>query len=152
MSTLPGRDFKLGAMTAESHLPPAPRRRLPQGNPIVLAVLRSRAHRLLSGAAIELRYVGRRSGREFVLPVEYARLGEHLVVRPQGAESKTWWRNFLTDWPVTVRLAGRVHRGTARVVNPEDAKWEQVRAAYAARWKRREVRPSEPFVVITLDG
>jgi hypothetical protein len=41
----------------------ARRRRLPQGNAIVLAVLRSRAHRLLSGAAIELHYVGRRSGR-----------------------------------------------------------------------------------------
>jgi hypothetical protein len=140
-------------MSAESHPPPARRRRrLPQGNPIVLAVLRSRAHRLLSGAAIELRYVGRRSGREFVLPVEYARLGERLVVRPQGTESKTWWRNFRTEWPVTVRQAGRLRRGAAWVVEPDDPEYEEVRAAYTSRWKRRKVQPKEPFVVITLDS
>ncbi len=47
--------------------------KLPQGNAVVLAVLRSRAHRLLSASAIELRYLGRRSGRQYVLPVQYAR-------------------------------------------------------------------------------
>jgi hypothetical protein len=39
------------------------RRKLPQGNAIVLAVLRSPAHRIVSGQAIELRYRGRKSGR-----------------------------------------------------------------------------------------
>jgi len=43
----------------------------PQGNSVVLAVLRSSAHRLLSGMAVELRYTGRRSGRQYVLPVQY---------------------------------------------------------------------------------
>src|SRR3712207_6318731 len=55
--------------------------KLPQGNAVVLAVLRSRAHRLLSGSAIELRYTGRRSGRLYVLPVQYAGTGDRLVVR-----------------------------------------------------------------------
>jgi hypothetical protein len=51
----------------------AMRLKLPQGNALVLAILRSRFHRLLSGLALELRYTGRRSGREYVLPVQYAR-------------------------------------------------------------------------------
>jgi hypothetical protein len=42
------------------------------GHGPVLAVLRSPAHRLLSGMAIELRYTGRRSGREFTLPAQHA--------------------------------------------------------------------------------
>ena len=46
--------------------------RRPRGNSFVLAVLRSPAHRLLSGMAVELRYTGRRSGRRYVLPVQYA--------------------------------------------------------------------------------
>jgi len=92
----------------------------PQGNSLVLAVPRSPVHFLLSGAAIELRYAGRRSGRHYVLPVQYARDEERLVVLPQHAESKTWWRNFLTPQPVRVRLRGRLHAGIARVVRPGD--------------------------------
>ena len=76
----------------------------PQGNAVVLAVLRSRAHRLLSGSAIELRYTGRRSGRQYVLPVQYAGTGDRLVVRPQHWQHSTWWRNFGTPQPVTVRV------------------------------------------------
>ncbi|HSJ44112.1 MAG TPA: hypothetical protein VK923_05445 [Euzebyales bacterium] len=75
------------------------RRRLPQGNGIVLAVLRSPFHRLLSGVALELRYTGRRSGREYVLPVQYARRGDQLTsgrrtrhASPGGGTSATLHR------------------------------------------------------------
>jgi deazaflavin-dependent oxidoreductase (nitroreductase family) len=101
--------------------------RRPQGNRIVLAVLRSPAHRLLSGMALELRYTGRRSGRGYVLPVQYARAGSRLVVAPQAPESKTWWRNFRTAQPVTVRIAGELLDGTARVVERDDSRWEENR-------------------------
>ena len=124
--------------------------KLPQGNAVVLAVLRSRAHRLLSGSAIELRYTGRRSGRQYALPVQYAGAGDHLVVRPQRWQSSTWWRNFRTPQPVTVRLAGRLHEGTARVVDPGDPDWPAARETYATRWPRSARRGSGPLVVISL--
>jgi hypothetical protein len=127
------------------------RRRMPQGNAVVLAVLRSPVHRLLSGLALELRYTGRRSGREYVLPVQYARAGERLVVRPQDAQRKSWWRNFETPAPVTVRLVGRTHHGIAHVLNPEDPGWEQARLRYVSRWRRLEGRLTGPLVVISLD-
>lgn len=127
------------------------RPRLPQGNTIVLAVLRSPIHRLLSGLALELRYTGRRSGRRYVLPVQYARAGDRLVLWPQGAERKAWWRNFRSPAAVSVRLAGRMYHGTAQVVDPDDAGWEQVRSLYASRWRRLERRLTGPFVVISLD-
>jgi hypothetical protein len=73
--------------------------RLPQGNAVVLAVLRSPVHRLLSGLALELRYTGRRSGREYVLPVQYVRAGGRIVIRPQAAQRTSWWRNFQTPAP-----------------------------------------------------
>ena len=68
----------------------------PRGNAVVLAVLRSPAHRLLSGATVELRYVGRRSGQQYALPVQYVRDGSRLLVLPQDLDSKSWWRNFRT--------------------------------------------------------
>ena len=128
------------------------RRRLkrPQGNAVVLAVLRSRAHRLLSASAIELRYTGRRSGRQYVLPVQYASAGDLRVVRPQHWQHSTWWRNFRTPQPVTVRLAGRLHESTARVVDPGDPQWRSARQTYATRWPRFARRVTGPLVVISL--
>src|SRR3954469_23235138 len=93
---------KVGTCCASLH---GQRRRimkLPQGNGLVLAVLRSRVHWLLSGMVIELRYTGRRTAREYVLPVQYVGTGERLVVRPQAVKRSNWWRNFQTPTPVTV--------------------------------------------------
>ena len=122
----------------------------PQGNAVVLAVLRSPAHRLLSGAAVELRYTGRLSGRQYVLPVQYARDGSRLVVVPQDPDSKTWWRNFRTPQSVTVRLAGRLREGTARLVDRGDPAWEEDRRLYGSRWRRSADRLDGPLVEIAL--
>jgi deazaflavin-dependent oxidoreductase (nitroreductase family) len=124
--------------------------RRPQGNTVVLAVLRSPAHRLLSRMTIELRYTGRRTGRQYVLPVQYARDRERLVVVPQDAGSKTWWRNFLTAQPVTVRLDGRLRQGLAHVVDRQDPEWEQDRRLYEARWRRLAGHVDGPIVEISL--
>jgi len=126
------------------------RRRLPQGNSVILAVLRSPAHRLLSGLVVELRYTGRRTGREYAVPVQYARAADRLVVFPQDAPHKTWWRNFRAPQPVTVRLARRLHSGTARVVDRDDPGWEEAFRVYAARWRRQAPRLTGPFVEIAL--
>ncbi|MET0414759.1 MAG: nitroreductase/quinone reductase family protein [Actinoplanes sp.] len=125
--------------------------KLPQGNGLVLAVLRSRAHRLASGMVIELRYVGRRTGRTYALPVQYARAGERLVVRPQQVQRSTWWRNFSTPTAVTVMIAGRIRRGSARLVTAEEPAWEQVRDLYANRWRRSSPAITGPLVVISLE-
>jgi hypothetical protein len=123
-----------------------------QGNAIVLAVLRSPAHRLLSGMAVELRYTGRRSGRQFVLPVQYARAGDRLVVVPQAPESATWWRNFAKPAPVQVRLRRRWYEAVAHVVRPDDPRWEPDRQVYEARWRRLGGRVRGPLVSVTIRG
>ena len=124
--------------------------RRPQGDGFVLAVLRSPAHRLLRGMAIELRYTGRRSGRQFTLPVQYAREAERLLVAVQDPSTKTWWRNFRTALEVSVRLQGELRRGTALVVGPDDPMWDRDRRLYVARWRRLAGRVSGPLVQITL--
>jgi hypothetical protein len=125
--------------------------RRPQGNGLILAILRSPAHRLLSGMTIELRYTGRRSGREFALPVQYARDGERLLVAVQDHENKVWWRNFQTPQPIGVRLKGTLRRGTARVVGPDDRDWDSDRRRYEARWRRLAGQVTGPFIRIDLE-
>lgn len=118
------------------------------GNRVVLAILRSPAHRLLSGFAVELRYRGRRSGREFALPVQYAKVHGKLVVRPQKPDQSSWWRNFGDPRPVTVLIAGRERRGSAQVLESGEPEWEPFHQAYVARWRGAEYR--RPLVVITF--
>lgn len=127
--------------------------RRPGGNSVVLAVLRSPVHRLLSGMAIELRYTGRRSGRQFTLPVQYARTGDRLLVAVQDPASKTWWRNFRTPQEVGLRLRGKLCQGTARVVSSDDPTWDRDRRLYEARWRRLGGgRVTGPLVEITLQA
>ncbi len=125
---------------------------MPQGNGLVLALLRSPLHWVLSGMALELRYTGRRSGRKYVLPVQYAPAGDQVVIWVQQPERKTWWRNFRTPGAVEARIRGRWHRGTARVVEPDDPGWQEARSQYVARWRRIARGVTGPLVVITLDN
>jgi deazaflavin-dependent oxidoreductase (nitroreductase family) len=100
--------------------------------------------------ALELRYTGRRSGQEYAMPVQYARDGDRLVLWPQQPDQSTWWRNFREPRPVTVRLAGAVRIGTAKVLPPDDPQWQQARRRYVARWRSFESKVSGPLVIVTL--
>jgi hypothetical protein len=84
---------------------------------IVLRVLESRGHRLMSARLVGLTVTGRRSGREFVFPVSYREEAGALLVTPGGSERKTWWRNLVGGAPVRVLLRGSWRDGRA-VVEP----------------------------------
>lgn len=46
---------------------------------------------------INIRYVGRRSGRMIETPIGYRRTGDGIVINVMSPDKKTWWRNFLGD-------------------------------------------------------
>lgn len=64
---------------------------------------------------VVIRYTGRRSGKTFETPVGYRRSGNTVTINIVGADSKTWWRNFLGDGaPMTLlNLDGRDRNGHA---------------------------------------
>jgi deazaflavin-dependent oxidoreductase (nitroreductase family) len=95
-----------------------------------VAVLRSPFTGLLDGAVLVLTVRGRRTGRSYEVPVQYAVGDGCLWVLPGGHEHKTWWRNLTVEAPVSVRLRGRVVAGAARVV---DGRAEPVPAADGLR-------------------
>jgi len=52
---------------------------------------------------INIRYVGRRSGKTFETPVGYRRSGDTLMINVAAPDAKNWWRNFLGDGdPITL--------------------------------------------------
>jgi F420H(2)-dependent quinone reductase len=120
-------------------------------NRVVLGLLRSPAHGLLDPGMCELRYRGRRTGRQVALPVLYARLGDQFVVVVGDAAHKQWWRHFIHPAPVQVRRGGQLRPGTCRVVPPDDPAYQPACQAYEhGQHVRRQ--PTDQLVLIDFDG
>jgi hypothetical protein len=64
---------------------------------------------------INIRYLGRRSGKTIQTPVGYRRSGNTVTINVVAPDNKTWWRNFLDDGgPITLlRLDGADRTGHA---------------------------------------
>lgn len=87
-----------------------------------------------------VRYTGRRSGREFAIPVGYRRRRDEVVIGVGMPDAKSWWRNFLGEGaPLTVELDG-AERGGHAVAHRDDAGRVTVRVRLEApRLRRAEV-------------
>jgi hypothetical protein len=70
---------------------------------------------LVRRGVINVRYVGRRSGKTIETPVGYQRSGDAIVINVMSPDSKTWWRNFLGEGgPITLlRFDGADRTGHA---------------------------------------
>jgi len=119
-------------------------------NPFVRAMLRSRAHRVLSRTLVVVEYRGRRSGSVFRIPLRYAPMADGsivaLAVKP---DRKLWWRSFLAPAPATLTLRGEPVEASGRLV--EDEARARALEAYVARFPRSARHAREAaFVVFTL--
>jgi hypothetical protein len=81
------------------------------GNWVVTAILRSPFHGLLSRTMLLISFAGCRSGKTYILPVNYARDGEVIVIVSQA--DRSWWRNLRGGAPVWVRVQGKNLTGYA---------------------------------------
>ena len=87
-------------------------------NPIVIWVLRSPVHRVLSRSTMLIMYQGRKSGRQVTLPVNYVREGKSLWTL--SVRKRKWWRNFRGGGEARLRLQGREVDVLGLVVENED--------------------------------
>jgi hypothetical protein len=86
-------------------------------NPIMRQLLRGPAGHRLSRHLALIRYSGRRTGRIYQLPVQYARSGNRIWILPGSPEHKTWWRNLRGGADVDLVLAGHDIHGRATVID-----------------------------------
>ncbi len=89
------------------------------GNRVVQALLRSPAHRLVSGRLTLITVTGRRSGLEHTLPVSYKQDGERLTIPVMWPDRKLWWRNLREGAPVRLRHRGEDRSGQAQAQGDE---------------------------------
>ncbi len=102
-------------------------------NPFVRTILRSRAHRLLSGRLLLLTYTGR-GGRRRTIPILFARAGTGLVALAVAPERKRWWRTFRGGAPAVLVLAGEAVAARGQLLGGVEAR-EALRA-YLTRFPR----------------
>jgi hypothetical protein len=71
---------------------------------------------------INIRYVGRRSGKTIETPVGYRRSGDTITINVMSPDAKSWWRNFLGEGgPITLRKLDGADR-TGHAVADRDEK------------------------------
>lgn len=92
-------------------------------NRLMRPLLRSPLHRLVSKKIALLTFKGRKSGKEYVLPVSYVQTDDTTLLL--GTETP-WYKNLRGGVPVSVRLRGKTRTGTAETVEDTDG----LRAAY----------------------
>jgi hypothetical protein len=83
-------------------------------NSAIRWLLKSRLHRLVSDSFMLVQYSGRKSGKEFAVPVNYIRKDRHLYV--MSFKERSWWRNMKTVQP-TLRLRGKDVPARAEVLD-----------------------------------
>jgi deazaflavin-dependent oxidoreductase (nitroreductase family) len=88
-------------------------------NPLVRLILRSPLHGMMSSALMLITVHGRKSGREYTLPVQYVQEGKIIYIVPGAAEKKTWWRNLRGGATVNFRLRGKQLQGHATLLEGE---------------------------------
>ena len=115
-------------------------------NPVVRAVLNSRAHWLLSGRLVVVSYCGRRSGRSFRIPLRYAAFPDgRLVALAVQPERKLWWRSFAEPAPASLTI--RRKRVEARGALTEGDARERALTVYVARFPRSAHLAQEAAIV-----
>lgn len=81
-------------------------------NKLMMFILRSPLHGLVSRKIMLITFTGRKSGRPYTTPVSYMQQGNTITLFTHGR----WWQNCCGGAPVTLRLRGQNVRGSAESV------------------------------------
>ncbi|HEU5100879.1 MAG TPA: hypothetical protein VFU22_17740 [Roseiflexaceae bacterium] len=87
-------------------------------NPLMLALLRSPLHGLLSGMLMLLSYKGRKSGKVYTIPIGYFVWDEGELM---AFTSARWWTNLRDGAPVTLLLKQQQLQAVPTVIHEREA-------------------------------
>lgn len=88
-------------------------------NPVVVRLLESRLHGLLSRGLMVIHIEGIRTGKRYRIPVGYQRQEDQLLILVSKSRRKNWWRNFKSERRVAITVRGKPESGLASLVDKE---------------------------------
>lgn len=93
-------------------------------NPLMSLLLRSPLHFLVSDSLMLITFTGRKSGREYTIPVGYHEIDGEFVVFTHS----DWWKNLKGGAQVKLRIAGGRRLGQATPIRDSDRVAEYILA------------------------
>lgn len=97
-------------------------------NPFMKWLLRSPLHFIVSRMYVLITVTGRKTGKQYTTPVQYALRGETLYTIT--SEGYTWWKNLRGGAPVQLRLRGKARSGQAEVITEPQRMEEIMKMVY----------------------
>src|ERR1700759_4682265 len=94
-------------------MPPPPAVTNKGVNRLLVPLLNSRFHGLVSRGLLLITVTGRKTGRQFTIPVSYSERDGVVRIGGGAPEGKQWWRTLREPSPVKLRLRGRDRAGIA---------------------------------------
>lgn len=101
---------------------------------------------VMAGRVVLVRYIGRVSGKPRQLPVNCEPFETGFLIRVGRPETKTWWRNFRSPWPIEIVRKARRIRGTGVVVLGSTGSGQRIAAEYFATHRGAAKRAGLPRV------
>jgi hypothetical protein len=86
-------------------------------NPFMRAILRSKAHKLLSGTLMLITYKGRKTGKSYTNPIGYYEWSTEELI---SFTSASWWKNVLNGSPVSLLVKGRKLQALPKVIREKE--------------------------------
>lgn len=86
-------------------------------NNIPKLLLRSPLHGIMSQKLMLLTFTGRKSGKQYTVPISYVQQGQTLLV----ASDHPWWKNLQGKVNVHIWLRGKERIGEASAIADDDA-------------------------------
>lgn len=74
--------------------------------------------RLVGRGTALITFTGRKSGEMMTTPVSYVARDDRILIT--GHRTRQWWRNLVSNPEVEIRLAGKVRKGLASVMDDPD--------------------------------
>jgi deazaflavin-dependent oxidoreductase (nitroreductase family) len=97
----------------------------------------------MDGSLLLIIYRGRKSGKDYTLPVQYARHGDTIYIVPGMPEKKTWWRNLRGGAPVRLLLGGQALVGNAELLEGGAPGTLPALEAYLKRFPDAAAKPED---------
>jgi hypothetical protein len=113
-------------------------------NPIMIWLLKSPFHGIISKGTMLVSVKGRKSGRIISTPTNYLQEGKSLWVI--SWRDRKWWRNLRGEAVVGVRLAGKDGTGCGHVIEDDKAVAQSLFAYY------KKVPQYAKYVEVGLDS
>lgn len=137
-------------------------------NPLVVRLLQSRLHRLLSRGLMVVHVEGVKSGMRYKIPVGYQRQklaggAEQCVVLVSKSRRKNWWRNYKAEVSVDITIGGELRSGLGALVDKQSQFFEEainqtfqripvLAKQFGIRYNAKQGLTAEDLVIVSLDA